>query len=159
VSDRSITNAVRQAVYYRVATSSDPTFYTWTLDVNTTRRLAGGLTAYSGVDTANPVDAANATVQPAATTILAAPALIASVPGTQLLHLAAVNAEGTITPPQGMDERWEATSPNGSSARDALTALADMGLSSAGGTGVRSATASQPGPNISMALLLRPAPG
>ncbi len=91
--------------------------------------------------------------------ILAAPSLIASVPGTQLLHLAAVNAEGTITPPQGMDERWEAASPSGSSARDVLSALADMGLGSAGGTGVRSATASQPGPNISMALLLRPAPG
>lgn len=159
VSDRSITNAVRQAVYYRVATSSDPTLYTWNLDVSTTRRLAGGLTAYSGVDTANPVDAADAAVQPTATTVLAAPSLNASVPGTQLLHLAAVNAEGTITPAQGMDERWEAASPSGSSARDALAALADMGLASAGGTGVRTATASQPGPNISMALLLRPAPG
>ena len=159
VSDRSITNAIRQAVYYRVATSSDPTSYTWNLSVNTTRRLAGGLTAYSGVDTANPVDAANAAVQPAATTVLAAPSLTASVPGTQLLHLAAVNAEGTIAPPQGMDERWEASSPNGKSARDALAAVADMGLASAGGTGVRTAVASQAGPNISMALLLRPAPG
>jgi hypothetical protein len=159
VSDRSVTNAIRQAVYHRVATSSDPTSYTWNLDVSTTRRLAGGLTAYSGVDTANPVDAANATVQPTATTVLAAPSLTASVAGTQLLHLAAVNAEGTITPPQGMNERWEAASPNGSSTRDALAALADMGLASAGGTGVRTATASQAGPNVSMALLLRPAPG
>ena len=158
VSDRSIANAVRQAVYWRVATASDPTSYTWHLAVDTTRRLAGGLTAYAGVDTANPVDGHDATVQAAATTVVSAPALVASVPGTLLLHLAAVNAEGTITPPEGMSERWEASSPNPKNTRDALAALADMGLGSEGGTGVRIATASHPGPNIGLALLLRPVP-
>ncbi|MGH9036253.1 MAG: hypothetical protein ACRD0O_10855, partial [Acidimicrobiia bacterium] len=159
VSDLTSTGALRQAVYYRVATDSEPSAYTWALDTNTTRRLAGGLTAYSGVDTTDPINGHGASIQTADSTAVSAPSLDASMPDALLLHLAAVNAEGTITPPEGMTERWEASSPNPKNSRDALAASADVGIGGTGPTGVRTATTSQAGPSIAVALLLRPAPG
>ena len=157
VRDHNITGALRQAVYYRVAGSSEPGSYTWALTANTVRRITGGITAYSGVDTADPLDGHAASVQTSASTAVPAPSITTTVANARLLHLAAVNAEGAISPPEGMTERWEAASPNPRNSRDALAAMADIGLGAAGATGVRTATASQAGPNIGVALALRPA--
>ena len=158
VSDLTSGGVLRQAVYRKVATASEPTSYTWALDTSTTRRITGGITAYSGVDTASPVAAHAALVQTTASEAVQAPSLDATVPDSLLLHLAAVNAEGTVTPPAGMTERWEMSSPNPKNARDVLAALADVGIASTGATGIRTAEATQAGPNIGLALLLRPAP-
>ena len=46
--------AVRQAVFVKVAGPAEPASYTWTL--SSTRRVAGGITAFSGVDPAQPLD-------------------------------------------------------------------------------------------------------
>lgn len=44
------------AVYYKVATASEPASYTWTDGSGNTTPLCGGIVAYRGVDTANPVN-------------------------------------------------------------------------------------------------------
>ena len=155
VRQDTISNTLRQAIYYRVAGSSEPSAYTWTLP--DWRRIAGGITAYSGVNTTTPIDAHAAFVQTTATTAVTAPSVTTTVADARLLHFAAVNAEGTIAPPGGMAERWEAASPNSSNTRDAIAALADAVQTAAGSTGSRTATASSPGRNIGTAVALRPA--
>ncbi|MGH8972451.1 MAG: hypothetical protein ACRD0C_04525 [Acidimicrobiia bacterium] len=56
---------------------------------------------------------------------MTAPSITTSVADTMLVMLAAVNAEGSLAPPAGMVERWEAASPNGSNIRDALASSSD----------------------------------
>jgi hypothetical protein len=155
VSDRSI-SALRQVVYIKVAGTTEPPSYTWTLSTSTTRRIAGGLTAYSGIDTATPIDAASTSVNTTASTNVAAPSITTTLPGAMVVHLAAINAEGALSAPAGMAERWEATSPNSGSSRDALASASDAIQAAAGATGVRTATGTSSGANIATLLALRP---
>ena len=55
----SSTAGARVFAYYRVVGSSDPATYTWTL--STAVKWGGGITAYTGVNTATPLDSAVAT--------------------------------------------------------------------------------------------------
>jgi hypothetical protein len=48
-------NAYEQATYYKVAGSSEPASYTFSAKANSWK-MAGGITAFSGVDTANPIE-------------------------------------------------------------------------------------------------------
>jgi hypothetical protein len=155
VSDRSITDVLRQAVYVKVAGPSEPTAYTW--GVSDFRRLAGGITTYADVDAAGPVDAVGTSVNSTASATVTAPSITTTVPDTRLVQLVAVNSQGTVSPPADMTERWEARSPNLSSARDALAASADTVHAPAGATGARVATASAAGRSIGTLLALRPA--
>jgi hypothetical protein len=157
VRQDTVTDALRQNLYVKVAGSAEPSSYTWFL--SSYRRVAGGITTYSGVDTANPIDAHGASRQTSATTAVTAPSITTTVPDTLLVHFAAVNAEGTLSPPSGMAERWEAASPNFSDTRDALASSSDAPQPSTGPTGSRSATASRAGRNIGALVALRPAGG
>ena len=75
-----------------------------------------------------------------------------------LLHLATVNAEGTMTAPAGWTQAWEATSPNPTSTRDVLVSSSRAFQALAGPTGSPVATASLPGTSVGVILALRPAP-
>ena len=150
-----ISGAVRQAVYVRVVGSGDPTAYQWTIPEGT-RRVTGGMTAYAGVDTANPVNAVGATMN-ASGTAISAPSISTTVANTMLVQVVAVNAEGTLTAPAGMTEAWEAASPNTGSTRDVLASSSFAVQAATGATGTRVATASLPGQSIGVLLALRPA--
>ena len=154
VRDDSIPDALRQAVYLKVAGEAEPPSYSWTLSQY--RRVAGGITTYAGVDTAQPLDAQAATVSADSSTAVTAPSVTTTVADTLLVQLAAINAEGALAPPAGMTERWEAASPNSSTNRDALASASDAAQPVAGATGSRTVTASQPGPRIAAVLALRP---
>ncbi|WP_412538297.1 PQQ-dependent sugar dehydrogenase [Longispora sp. K20-0274] len=156
VRQDTIPGKLRQAVYTRVAGAAEPAAYTWSL-ASDFRRLAGGISAYQGVDTGHPVDVSGATVATVAGTAVEAPSVTTTVPGTRLVHLAAVNAEGQVTPPATMAERYEASSPNPTAARDALAEASDAPQPAAGPTGVRAATAGMAGVRIGAVLALRPA--
>ncbi|MGH9011881.1 MAG: metallophosphoesterase family protein, partial [Acidimicrobiia bacterium] len=141
-----ISGTVRQAVYVKVVGSADPTAYQWTIPEGT-RRVTGGITAYAGVDTANPVDTVDATMN-ASSTAVAAPSITTTVANTMLVQVVAVNAEGTLTAPAGMTEAWEAASPNTNSDRDVLSSSSYAVQTAVGSTGDRVATASLPGGSI-----------
>ena len=47
-------NAIIQSAYYHVAGASEPASYTWTLA--SSHAASGGMLAYSGVSTSNPID-------------------------------------------------------------------------------------------------------
>jgi hypothetical protein len=151
----TIPGVLGQAVYVKVAGAAEPPSYTWTL--SDFRRMAGGITTYAGVDTAQPVDVHAATVSPDGATALTAPSVTTTVAGTLLVHVAAISAEGNLDPAPGMTERWEAASPNGSNSRDALASVSDAPQPVAGPTGPRTVTATRPGPRIAAHLALRPA--
>jgi hypothetical protein len=152
--EEAITDAVRQAVYVRVAEASEPSSYTYTSSV--AQRLAGGITTYTGVDTADPVDAVGVALNSTAATTVKSPSITTSAPNARLVQLVAVNAEGKLYPPKGMTERWEARSPSRSSKRDALASSSDARQSAAGPSSSVSATASQRGRSIVVVLALRP---
>jgi hypothetical protein len=146
--------AVRQAVYVRVVRSNDPIAYQWTIPEGT-RRVTGGMTAYANVDTANPVNAIGATMNASGTSV-AAPSISTTVTNTMLVQVVAVNAEGSLTPPAGMTEAWEAGSPNTGSTRDVLASSSYAVQAATGATGSRVATGTLPGQSIGVLLALRP---
>ncbi len=149
-----IVDVIRQALYVRAATASEPASYTWA--VPDVRRVAGGITTYRGASPTAPIDAHGAQVQGTATAAVTAPSVTTTVANTLLLHFAAVNAQGTLAPPTGMTERWEAVSPNTSNTRDVLASRSDVVRSDPGPTGDRTATSSAVGRNIGAAVALRP---
>ncbi|GIG61731.1 hypothetical protein Lfu02_61030 [Longispora fulva] len=156
VRDDVIASTLRQSVFTRVAGTAEPATYTWAL-ASDYRRLAGGVSAYQGVDVTQPVDVSGALVDTTPDTAVEAPSVTTTVPGTRLVALAAVNAEGVVTPAAVMAERYEASSPNPDNARDVLVEASDAAQPAAGATGVRTATASVAGAHIGAVLALRPA--
>jgi Calcineurin-like phosphoesterase len=154
VRDDVITGALRQAVYVRAVTSTDPTMYQWTIPEGT--RRIGGITAYRGVNSAQPVDASDATMNASGTTV-SAPSITTTVANTMLVQVVGVNAEGTLTVPAGMNEAWEAASPNTGNTRDVLASSSYAIQAATGPTGSRAATAGLPGASIGVLLALRPA--
>ena len=79
VRDDAIPDTLRQTVYVKVAGPSEPASYTWTLPE--WRRVAGGITTYSGVDTTQPVDTSAASTATTAGTAVTAPSITTSVAG------------------------------------------------------------------------------
>ncbi|MGH9009904.1 MAG: metallophosphoesterase [Acidimicrobiia bacterium] len=153
--DDAVPGALRQMIYTKVAGSSEPPSYTWTLSRQA--QVAGGVSTYAGVDTAQPVDAHDATVNPSAGTAVTAPSITTTGAGDRLIHFTAVNAEGTLVAPDAMVQRWLAAAPIGKTT-DALAASFDATEPAAGPTGPRTATATEPGAAIAVLLALRPAP-
>jgi hypothetical protein len=141
-----------QATFWKVAGSSEPSSYTFTNTTgDTTRTGAGGIAAYSGVDTTSPIDAHGATTYPGNVTALTAPSLTTSVAGARLLTLVAQRSDGPITPSSGMAERLEVSASNQN-----VLELADQALAAAGATGTRTATSGANRSGVAQAVALRP---
>jgi hypothetical protein len=154
VREDAIVDGLRQAVYVKTAGAAEPNSYTWTMP--TTRRLAGGIVTYAGVDPVNPVNVHGARRNTFASTSVTAPSVTTTVDGALLVHLTALNAEGTISPSPGMTERWEVTAWRTSSTRDATAATADTIQTTAGLTGTGTATTTQSGRSICVLVALQP---
>ena len=143
-------NVMRQGVYVRVAGPSPPASYTWTL--SNVQSAAGGVSAYSGVDTTNPVMAHNGLVSASRTKSIVAPSITTTADGAMILALFGVAKNSSITPPGGMSERFDVTSagtsPVASSSADGLQAAA-------GPTGNKTAVSALRGWNIGQLVALR----
>jgi hypothetical protein len=150
---QDVAATVRQSVYVKAAGPTEPSSYTWTL--SGVRRVAGGITAYAGVDPANPVDAVDGSLNPSGTTVTS-PGVTTTADGAMLVQLVTVNAEGTLSAPTGWDGAWEAASPNSKSTRDVLVGSSHARQPLAGPTGPALASADRPGISIGVMLALRP---
>jgi hypothetical protein len=148
----SVPGTLRQTIFVKVAGVSEPSAYDWTFPESA--QLAGGITTYSGVDPAWPVEVSDAAVTGVKGTAVTAPSITTTVAGT-LVHFAAVNAEGTLVAPAGMTQRWLAAAPVGA-ATDALAASSDARQPDAGVSGPLTATATEPGVHIAAVVALRP---
>jgi hypothetical protein len=153
--DSSTTGAsLTQAVYVKVAGSSEPASYTWSFPYKTAS--AGAILAYSGVDPSSPVLAHSGRFL-ASSTGMTAPSVNVSVSGSLVLGLFGSNGTRTITPPSGMTERFEAIA-NGT--YDASSEGADYVPASTGATGDKTAqTGGLNSSSIGQLVVLRPGNG
>ena len=122
--------SLRQATYYKVAGSSEPASYSWSL--GSSRAASGGIADYSGVNQTVPVDAivsaggesGNAAV-PSATT---------SASNDLVLAVASFATGTTVTPDASTTERVDVKSSSNTSS------MADFVQATAGATAAKTAT-------------------
>ena len=143
----------KQAVYYKVATGSEPGSYTWTFAAS--RAASGGILDYIGVNTSNPIDASGGQVNATASRSVTAPSITTSTPGDQLIGFFCMTGNNTFTPPTGQTERYDVVSNTVSPY--IASEGADELQSAAGATGSRTATTSLQGQGIGQLVALRPA--
>ncbi|MCP4966425.1 MAG: cold shock domain-containing protein [bacterium] len=144
-----------QILFYKVATASEPADYTFNL--STSHQAVGGLAAFRGVDTGDPINAHGGQTTPGSSTITA-PSIATSVAETTLVGFFGIKQEGTIDPPPGMTERWDEmlTGSPASDQRNAAGATEQFG--GPGPTGTREAFRTAGDDNIGQLIALAPAP-
>ena len=143
---------LRQATYVSVAGVTIPA--SWRFGLKTKSVVAGGIAAYSGVNTTTPVETSGAKINPSSTSITA-PSVTSTAPGSMLVGVFGTAINATMTPPSGMAE--QADLKTGSGPKKVAVELADDTLEVAGATGQRVATASLAALNIGTVIVLRPA--
>ncbi len=143
----------KQAVYYKVAGSSEPASFTWTFSAS--RAAAGGIFDYAGVNTSSPIDRSGGQVTSTASTSITAPSITTTSNGDQIVGLFCITANNSVTPPGSMTERFDLAS---NAVSPYITSEgADQAQATAGATGARTATASVKGQSIGQLVALRPA--
>jgi hypothetical protein len=140
-----------QALYYRVVTGPEPLSYTWSFSSSVP--AAGGISAYRGVNTSTPVGASGGIGQNTDTTSILAPSINASA-GSEVVGFFSIGGNNSITPPTGMTERAEANSSAGS---NHVTWETSDFISPGGATGSKTATGTNPHPNVGALVALNPA--
>jgi large repetitive protein len=141
-----------QALYYHVATSSEPSTYTWTLGAGT-QRATGGIIGYAGVNDSSPVDVhGGATDNTGASSTPTAPSVTTTVANDMLVGFFGIRSGDTFAPPGGMNEEWDTLS-GGSPASEAADAL----QAAFGASGTKQATATGGAANwIAQLVALKP---
>ncbi len=147
--DDSSSDALAQALFYRVAGASEPADYTFSFDQ--AAKVAGAIGLFTDVDTANPVDAHSG--QASSGGDPTAPSITTTVAGTQLVALFGMSGVSTFTPPVGMTERWDFNPGDNPSISGAEETFAGIGA-----TGSRTATGTSANKSISQLIALAPAP-
>lgn len=125
------------ADFYHLATSSEPSSYTWTFSGST--QVVAALSDYSGVDSTNPIDVSATAVDTSNSTSHAAPSVTTTKPDDMLVNIWAYEVATTTSSfPTGDTIDWNlsnsgALSTDGSSAGNLL-------IGTAGATGTMTAT-------------------
>ena len=148
-----------QAVYYKVATAGEPASYVFSL-TSPGANISGGITAWSGVSSTNPIDASAGGTATSLT--ITAPTITTKAGCDRLLALNGIWTTGpSITPAATMTERYDVASSE--LQWDTGSEGADQVLGAAAATGTRVATATSAGANSSgdrsnagIAVALRP---
>lgn len=146
-------SAVRQGLYYRVASAAEPASYAWSF--SSSQRNAIGILTYRGVDTVTPVNASNSSNAGASTSVTAA-AVTTTSWNTQIVGFFTVSYGGSsFTPPAGMTERYDAgtfAGPNG-----VTIEAADVAQAAVGSSGSKTATALNGAANVGQLVALKAA--
>jgi Polysaccharide lyase len=146
--------ALTQALYYRVAGSSEPGSWTWTFGKSAA--AAGAVVSFSGVDTTSPVDAHSGVYVPRSKSITA-PSVTTTTAGDAVVGFFGSSGNKRISPPSGMIESYDVTGSSGGVA--ATEEGSSMIFAAAGATGNKTAVSqgSPPSSNIGQLLALRSA--
>jgi N,N-dimethylformamidase beta subunit-like protein/uncharacterized protein DUF4082/cadherin-like protein/Big-like domain-containing protein/purple acid phosphatase-like protein len=143
---------LRLITYYRIASGAEPASYKWVFSA--ARSAAGGIVAYSGVDTIHPVDLAAGRANLSSKSITA-PSVTTRANGVLLVGFFGLATSATLTPPDGMLEQIEER--NDPVGNDIVTGTADALQPAAGATGQKVAVASRAAVNIGQLVAIRPA--
>ena len=149
-SDDGERKGLRQAIYRHVVSASDPASFSWSF--NSSVGAAGAILAYSGVDTANPIDATSGTRGNA--TQITAPSVTTTVANAMIVGFFGTAAWAPIAPPAGATERLEVATSGG---RGVTSQSVDFLQAAAGASGTRVATATVKATNVGQLVALRPA--
>ncbi|MDX1609971.1 MAG: DUF6701 domain-containing protein [Halofilum sp. (in: g-proteobacteria)] len=142
-----------QIAYLRVAGTSEPADYTWSMDGQ--RFTVAVISAYRGVDTSSPVDVHGG--QTGTGSSVTAPSVTTSVDNARLVGLFSAARGGAFSAgPASMTTR--ANSGTGGGPNGIRGLLADEPLGTAGATGTRTADAGTNAAHIGQLIALRPAP-
>jgi hypothetical protein len=147
-----------RGVYFHVAGSSEPSSYTWTL--GTSRKAAGEMLSYVGVENASPIELAASTAGAAFGTSDAAASITTTVANTKvIMDLGALDASGsfTITAPLGTTKRASSTTTGSGSVLG--TQAQDFTQATAGATGTKTFTTSASIPWGAITIALKPGTG
>ncbi len=148
--------------YYKVASSSEPTSYTWTLGQGTAYLGAATMLIFRGVDTANPVYSVTIKAETVGKDIAECPSADSPIGGMLVCSWAYDDPINSINPPASMT-RVSSFMIRG----DDTHAAAYEKISKAGQTGTRvatlyrapDATENKDGNDFGQAVVLRPAAG
>jgi RHS repeat-associated protein len=136
-TDNAAPTANSLAVYYKVASGSEPASYAWS--TSGASFTVGGVQAFSGVDTATPIDIENGQTTASSLTH-ATPSLTTTVANTMVVSSHAFASSRTWTPPSGMTESFDR--PSGSNNATGLSIEGNRVLQPlAAATGAKTATA------------------
>ena len=125
------------AVYYKAAVAGEPASYAW--GVSGAAFAVGGVQAFTGIDTANPVLVENGQATASSTTH-ATPSITTSVSNAMLVASHAFASSRTWTPPSGMSESFDR--PSGANSATGLSIEGSRVLqAAAAASGAKSATA------------------
>lgn len=158
-ADTSNGSNVRDLVYYRFAKAGDPASSTWTF--STSVKASGGMVAYAGVDTTNPIDAGASSL--GSGTTLTAPSVTTTRNNAMVVALYGIRTGTTVTPNDATlagRERYDSAPTSGGSVSSRTTSeAADKVLAAAGATGSFVATpATSVTASVNRTIALRPAP-
>jgi hypothetical protein len=142
---------MRQAVYYRIATASEPSSYKCTFS---SKQSAGAVVvAYRGAATSSTIQTSSGRANASSTSIVAN-GVTTSTSKALLVGIFGGAGEPYVYAPPGMIEADEAEQSSGSTTM--VIEVADAILPSAGATGARTATASASVVNIGQLVAIRP---
>lgn len=130
--DNSNLTANSLVTYRKVAGASEPANYVWTLGSHT--GAAGGILAFSGVSTSNPIQAVNGQNTPYGSQH-STPSVNTTSANTIVITAHAYSSAPTWSPPAGMTERVDVQGGNESLEINTVT------QSTAGATGIKTAVA------------------
>jgi MSHA biogenesis protein MshQ len=134
--NNSNSNSNSLAVYRRVAGSSEPASYKWTLSGS--NYAVGGIQSFFGIDTANPIDVENGQTT-ANGTAHATPSVTTTVANAMLVTSHTFSSNRSWSPPSGMTEAFDVSTGPDSSGGQAIEGNYDVQVS-AGSTGTKTAT-------------------
>src|SRR5204863_445793 len=137
-------NNLPTATYWKVAgtAGADPGPYTFTVSSS---RVAGGISAYSNVDTTNPINASGGQASSSA------PSITTTVANTMLVACFGRAGGSAIGAPTGITERFHAET---SSSTNAASESADVAQAAAGASGAKASTGNTA--NIGQLIALAP---
>jgi len=148
-------STVGTSVYYRFATAADISNGSFTFSFTGSRRSAGAILAFRGVDTVTPINASGSQGNNTSTS-LTAPSITTVDNNAMLVALYGfVQGSNSASPPTGMTEAFDAATgagPNGVTIEGAYAVQAAVGA-----TGPQVATAATTSVNIGVLLALSPA--
>jgi len=126
---------VRMATFEKVATSTDVSTGSFTFDLGGATKAAGGILAYSGVDTATPIDNAATTASAAAGTTATAPAITTTNLNARVLVITGWAIQAAVSPDNATTERYEDSSTVVPASNDATVEAADLVQATPGSVG------------------------
>ena len=138
---QSNTNSSKLSTYYKVASGSEPTSYTWSLSGAGFSGAAGGMASFVGVDTTSPIDAETGVATPSGRDH-DAPSVTTTLADGMLVTVHEMATSATWTPPSGMTEIVDAASLTPTDANGISIEMNYEIRATAGATGTKSARSS-----------------